>query len=129
MKIKYEFVNETVEVEVDEKWGKVLMELDRIEYNNDKKETRRHLMLNLSKDATAWVIENNDPEEEIIEMMNYVNDFRLILSVLNDSQRKLIGALFVKGLSQEEYAEIAGVERTAVTHQLRRIRKKLKKFF
>ena len=39
MKIKYEFVTgETVEVEVDDSIGKVMVELDRIEYNNDHKE-------------------------------------------------------------------------------------------
>ena len=39
MKIKYEFVTgEVVEVEVEENIGKVIMELDRVEYNNEKKE-------------------------------------------------------------------------------------------
>ena len=43
MKTKYEFVNgEVVEIEVSEEWAEVLAELDRQEYNNDKKETRRH---------------------------------------------------------------------------------------
>ena len=37
MKVKYEFVNETVEVEVDEQWATVIAELDRRDYNNNKK--------------------------------------------------------------------------------------------
>ena len=50
MKIKYEFVTgETVEVEVDDSIGKVMVELDRIEYNNDHKETRRHCSLSAIK--------------------------------------------------------------------------------
>lgn len=46
MKIKYEFANETVEIEVDEEWGNLLIDLDRQEYNNDHAETRRHCSLN-----------------------------------------------------------------------------------
>lgn len=45
MKIKYEFANETVEIEVDELWGNVLVDLDRQDYNIDHKETRRHCSL------------------------------------------------------------------------------------
>ena len=45
MKIKYEFATETVEIEVDETWGTVLVDLDRQEYNNDQSETRRHCSL------------------------------------------------------------------------------------
>lgn len=46
MKIKYEFANETVEIEVDEEWGNLLIDLNRQEYNNDHAETRRHCSLN-----------------------------------------------------------------------------------
>ena len=42
MKIKYAFADETVEIEVSEEWGNILIDLDRQEYNNDHAETRRH---------------------------------------------------------------------------------------
>ena len=42
MKVKYQFVNETVEIEVDKDWSAVITELDRKECNNNKTETRRH---------------------------------------------------------------------------------------
>ena len=42
MKIEYKFVTGTVEVEVPDEWETVLVDLDRQEYNNDHKETRRH---------------------------------------------------------------------------------------
>ena len=45
MKIEYKFVTGTVEVEVPDEWGTVLVDLDRQEYNNDHKETRRHCSL------------------------------------------------------------------------------------
>ena len=47
MKISYEFVTgEVSEVEVDERLGGMLLDLDRQQYNNDQKETRRHFSLN-----------------------------------------------------------------------------------
>ncbi|MCI8980531.1 MAG: sigma-70 family RNA polymerase sigma factor, partial [Clostridia bacterium] len=45
MKIKYEFVDGNVELEVSDEWASVLAELDRLERNNDKKEKRRHYSL------------------------------------------------------------------------------------
>ena len=43
MKITYTFATrETVEIEVDDAWGEILVALDRQEYNIDHTETRRH---------------------------------------------------------------------------------------
>ena len=45
MKIKYEFATETVEIEVTDDWGAIVVDLDRQDYNTDHKETRRHCSL------------------------------------------------------------------------------------
>lgn len=46
MKVRYEFVNgEISEIEVDDNLGELLVDFDRQEYNNDHKETRRHISL------------------------------------------------------------------------------------
>ena len=45
MKIEYKFVTGAVEVEVSNEWGTLLVDMDRQEYNNDHKETRRHISL------------------------------------------------------------------------------------
>ena len=45
MKIKYQFATEVTEIEVEEQWATILVDLDREEYNNDHKETRRHYSL------------------------------------------------------------------------------------
>lgn len=55
MKIKYEFATETVEIEVSEDWGDVLVDLNRQEYNNNHKETRRHTTLNNGYDDGDWL--------------------------------------------------------------------------
>ena len=38
----YEFATGNKEIEISEEWMKVLEDLDRVEYNNDQTETRRH---------------------------------------------------------------------------------------
>ena len=37
MKIKYAFADETVEIEVSEEWGNILIDLDRQEYNRPRR--------------------------------------------------------------------------------------------
>ena len=45
IKKHYKFVNETISIDVPDDWGEILIDLDRQEYNNDHKETRRHYSL------------------------------------------------------------------------------------
>ena len=54
MKIKYEFANEVIEIEVSDEWGMVILEMDRLDYNNDKKETRRHLARSQHFEECRW---------------------------------------------------------------------------
>ena len=43
---RYHFSDgETVSIEIPDDWGEILIDLDRQEYNNDHKETRRHYSL------------------------------------------------------------------------------------
>ena len=125
----YEFANETVEVEIDEKWASVLKEMD-LEYEPiERKETRRQVPLDTSFGWSDWLIDDDDPEESIIEMIESRAGLDLAMSVLNEKQQALIRGLFLEGLTHKEYAKRVGVERSAVTHQVDTIRKKLKKYF
>ena len=45
MKYEYITVAGKTRIEVDDSWGNVLLELDRLEHNNDQTETRRHASL------------------------------------------------------------------------------------
>lgn len=51
MKIKYKFATETVEIEVADDWGNLVIDLDRQEYNNDHAETRRHVSYRILLDG------------------------------------------------------------------------------
>ena len=37
MKIKYEFATEAVEIEVEDQWAEVILELNQQEYNNNRR--------------------------------------------------------------------------------------------
>ena len=73
--------------------------------------------------------ENALEEGDIIEMIETRKDFDRAMSFLNERQRELLHALFVEGISQEEYAKETGVDQSAIAHQLQTVRKKLKKVF
>ena len=66
MKIKYEFANETVEIDVTEEWANVIIDLDRQEYNIDHKETRRHCSLDAYNLDDALLPSDVDVERDVI---------------------------------------------------------------
>ena len=65
MKRTYHFVNESKEVEIEEKWDQVLKELDRLEYNNNHRETRRHSSLDDPDGKGSRIPSEKNLEEEV----------------------------------------------------------------
>lgn len=127
MKIRYEFVTGTVEVEVSAEMAALHMELDRIEYNNNHKETRRHTTLDNGFDEKEWLASDKYNPINIIEAEAEARRIRAAFSKLTKTQRHLVSKMFIEGMSGKEYAESIGVSPAAVSQQLRTIRKKLKK--
>lgn len=65
MKIKYEFANEAIEIEVEEKWATIILDLDREEYNGNHRETRRHCSLDALNLDDALLPSDVDVFEDI----------------------------------------------------------------
>ncbi len=87
MKIKYEFVNETIEIEVDEAWASVMLDLDRQEYNVNHKETRRHCSLDaLNLDETLIPSDTADIPDNLEQRLH----IRSTLAKLEPRQRYLL---------------------------------------
>lgn len=127
MKIKYEFANETVEIEVSEEWASVLIDLDRQEYNNDHAETRRHCSLDALNLDDAYLPSKEDTFEEMLRRAD-AQHLRSVIEKLKPAHRDLIMALFFEGVSNEEYARRCGVAPPAITQRKATALKKLKKF-
>lgn len=133
MIIKYEFITgETVKVEVDENIGEVIVELDRSEYNNDKKETRRHCTLNVLGDDGEWLIDRESDPCTIKNLSKYgVEDERLddAMDNLTEEEREAVFAVYGSGYTRKAYSEIISIPRTTVNDYVTRGKKKIKKFY
>ena len=63
MKIKYQFINESIEIEVSDEWGELLIEFDRQDHNNDRRETRRHTTLDNGYGDGEWLAFDQELDE------------------------------------------------------------------
>lgn len=127
MKIKYEFVNETVEVEVDEEWATVIADLDRKDYNTDHKETRRHCSLEAYNLDDALLPSDEDIEQDFIRL----EDKKMLhaaLAELLPRQQRLIWQVFFENRTYADIAREDGVDSSAIRHAVERALKKIKKY-
>lgn len=127
MKIQYEFADETVEIEVSDEWGEILIDLDRQEYNNDHKETRRHASLDaFDLDGTLFA---SDADVEM-EALNGLETERLHAAIeeLQPQQRELFRRVCLGGEKPADIAREEGVSKAAITNRMTKIFAALKKF-
>ena len=126
VKIKYKFANETVEIEVTEEWGSILIDLDRQEYNNNHKETRRHCPLSAySYEGEVFSVE----DENLTKLIEDTEPGKLLAAILKLSpkQQELIRSIYIDKISVNEYAKRHGVTQSAIAHRLAAAKKNLKK--
>ena len=128
MKITYKFVTgEVAEVEVSEEIGAVIVDLDRLEYNNDHKETRRHYSLEGKVyEGMDYAVE--DPGLEAL-FAGPTDEERLHAAIrqLSPDQKEMVRAIYFKNMSVNDYAARMGVTQSAISHRLQTVKKKLKK--
>ena len=126
MNIQYEFADETVEIEVSNEWGEILIDLDRQEYNNDHKETRRHASLDaFDLDGTLFA---SDADVET-EALNGIEIERLHAAIeeLQPQQRELFRRVNLGGEKPADIAREEGVSKVAITNRMTKIFAALKK--
>ena len=123
MKIKYQFATETVEIEVADDWGNLVIDLDRQEYNNDHTETRRHVSYDaLDFDGDALAVE--DPA---LTAYTEQDDLRAAIARLTPNQQYIIRAYYFEGRTFTDIAQTLGVSVSSVTRAAERAKKTLKK--
>ena len=128
MKITYKFVTgEVAEVEVSEEIGAVIVDLDRQEYNNDHKETRRHYSLEGKVyEGMDYAVEDSGLEALFA---GPTDEERLHAAIrqLSPDQQEMVRAIYFENVSVNDYAVRMGVTQSAISHRLQTVRKKLKK--
>lgn len=145
MKIKYTSATGKIhEIEISNEWGEIILELDRKEYNMNRRETRRHTAIDayeftddpasanprLSRDAFEY---RNDICAESAEIAADLEGkytrrhIRETVAKLKPAQRDLITSIYFKGVSVNDYAKREGVTHSAISHRLQTAYKHLKK--
>ena len=124
MKIKYEFADGDVEVDVPNEWASILVELDRLERNNDKKERRRHYSLDSCVYEGIVYASEDKNLTAIFETDSKFGRLTEAIKYLSDKQKSLIKAVYFDGMSVSDYAKHMGISQSAVSQQLKTIYKK-----
>lgn len=128
MRVRYEFVNgEWSEIEVEDSLGELLVELDRQEYNNDHRETRRHMSLDGMDYEGALFAALDDPAADLLWKEDATR-LRQAMETLSPSQQELVRRVYFENAKVSEIAREEGVDKSAISHRLDRIYRKLKKF-
>ena len=129
MKITYEFVTgEISEVEVDESLGGMLLDLDRQQYNNDQKETRRHVSLD-GMDYEGELFVSAEDTERAVEHREDMARLYSAMEILSHEQRELVEKVYFEERKITDIAREEGVSHVAVRDRLERIYKKIKNNF
>ena len=124
---RYHFSNgETVFIEIPDDWGEILIDLDRQEYNNNHKETRRHYSLEgKAYEGMDYAVE--DPGlEALFAGPTDEERLRAAIQKLAPDQQAMIRAVYFDGVSVNDYAVRMGVTQSAISHRLQTVKKKLK---
>ena len=123
MKIKYQFATETVEIEVDDDWGCLVIDMDRQEYNNNHKETRRHVSLD------AALYEGEAFADEGADLEKYADriDLQLAISTLTEHQQRIIKGHYFEGLTYVELSKELCITEACVRKAADRALKQLRK--
>ena len=127
MKIQYKIASETIAIEVSDEWGEILIDLDRQEYNNDHKETRRHYHLEgCTYEGEDFAVD--DPTlARLLEDDGLLAKLPSAIASLLPRQRRLINQVFVERKTYVAIAREDGVDESAVRKAVGRALKKLEK--
>lgn len=127
--IKYTINGKDIDVEVTQEFARAFEQLKEEEKNNERRETRRHLSLEALTEEGFQV---EDPKADIEDQLYKKLENNALVSAiksLDPNQKWLIEQVFFLNRTQQDIAEELGVNHTAVRNRLRKIYKKMKKFF
>ena len=127
MKIKYEFATESIEIEVEDSWADVMLELDRQEYNANHRETRRHCSLDALNLDDSFLPSDTDAEADFLRKADS-DELRSAIKELTPGQQRLVEQVYFLGKSCADIAREEGVSKVAIFNRLQKIHAQLKKY-
>ena len=131
MKITYNFNDESVEIDVPEEWGELVVQFNRDEDSQDRNKRRHCYSLDTKVyegkeyGALDSEIENfgEDEEPDEVELL-YAG-----LDLLTEKQRDVLRMHFFEDMTFEEIGAVLGVSRVAAYQIKDRAVEQLKKYF
>ena len=127
VKITYRFADgHAEELEVEQEVAEALKELDRQEYNENHRETRRHVTFDCTEEK-SWLAVDDQRLSRLLDGPPDEIRLRVAINQLEQHHRDLIIAIFYRGIKIVEYARLSGVSQSAISQQLSNAIKKLKK--
>lgn len=127
VKITYRFADgHAEELEVEQEVAEALKELDRQEYNDNHRETRRHVTFDCTEEK-SWLAVDDQRLSRLLDGPPDEIRLRVAINQLEQHHRDLIIAIFYRGIKIVEYARLSGVSQSAISQQLSNAIKKLKK--
>ena len=125
MKIKYESVTgEVMEIDVPDEVAEVCIQIEDITKKQERRETRRHILLSVLEAKGVQVTENMDIEADTIESEK-IEQLQKALKRLLPEQQELIFKVYFCEKSIAEIAKEEGVTPQAIRCRLKRIIRKL----
>ncbi|MDO4362892.1 MAG: sigma-70 family RNA polymerase sigma factor [Clostridia bacterium] len=131
MKIVYEFLDTefvTVDVEVSNEVENYIIKSDRYIHANDVKQHSHCYSLDQGMDMGIPYYSESNAIEEMFSEPSKKELLWEAVEKLKPKQKALIKAIYYEGVSVKDYAEIQGVVPSAISNQLRRAKKNIKKF-
>lgn len=128
MKVTYKFANgEHCNIEVDERWSDELAELDRLEYNTNQRESRRHCSLDSMDYEGELFADGTDVLSDFLKRQD-AERLSAAMDSLLPRQKELLQKVFYEGLSIAGVAREEGVNEAAIRGRLKKIYRRIKKF-
>ncbi len=128
MKVTYKFANgERCDIEVDERWSDELAELDRLEYNANQRESRRHCSLDSMDYEGELFADGTDVLSDFLKRQD-AERLSAAMDSLLPRQKELLQKVFYEGLSIAGIAREEGVNEAAIRGRLKKIYRQIKKF-
>ena len=128
MKIEYRFVTgEKAAIEINGDFEEIILELDKEEYNCNRKETRRHKSLSLSDKSIENMSISSDICDDVFKNFDK-EKLHNTISRLKPNEQELLHKVYLDldKINITKYANSLGVKPTVLWKRLERIRKKIK---
>ena len=131
MIIKYEFLSkltdEVSEIEVSEELGRAMVEMEKDDFNNDRRETRRHCYMSELEENGHYIAADSDLLDDILEAELH-DALMAAIEKLQPQQKELLIRVYWSKERQKNIAAEEGVSERAISGRMKRIINSLKKF-